>query len=310
MSARKHTTLQVGSKKVEVSSLDKVFYPKTGFTKGEVIDFYIKIAPVLLPHLKGRAITMKRYPDGVEGMFFYEKQKPSHAPSWIKTTTVEKTDGEINYCLVNDLPTLVWMANIANLELHPFTHLAKAPATPTSLVFDLDPGPPANVLDCCEVAVRLRDIFKKLGLESFIKTSGSKGMQMVVPLNTPGRYERTKAFAHTLAEALAHAWPECVVSDMKKSLREGKVLIDWSQNDDKKTTVSVYSLRAKDEPTVSTPVEWKEVEKARKTKNAGLLKFTAAEVIKRVSKKGDLFEEVLTMKQKLPDIRQLGRISD
>src|SRR4051812_19091976 len=186
MSAATKTMLKVEKREVAVSRLDKIFYPKTGFTKGDVIDYYIRIAPVMLPHLKGRAISMKRYPDGVEGFFFYEKQKPKHAPAWIKTTKVEKTGGHIDYCIINDLPALVWAANIANLEFHTFQHIGNKTDRPTALVFDLDPGPPADILQCCEVALRLRKLFEKMGLESFPKTSGSKGMQMAVPLNTSG----------------------------------------------------------------------------------------------------------------------------
>jgi bifunctional non-homologous end joining protein LigD len=309
MSDRKKTTLKVGKREVAVSNLDKVFYPETGFTKGQVIDYYARIAPVLLPHIKGRPVSMKRYPDGVEGMYFYEKQCPSHAPDWIKKKTVKvaKDNGEhIDYCVFDELPALVWAANIANLELHTFQHRRGALQRPTALVFDLDPGPPADVIQCCQVALWLRKMFSALNLECFPKTSGSKGMQLVVPLNTATNYDKTKAFAHQVADALAQEHPELVVSDMKKSLREGKVFIDWSQNDDKKTTVSVYSLRAKSVPSVSTPLQWSEVESAWKNRAKGkkgkVLVFEAGEVLKRVEKYGDLFEPVLTMKQKLPKI--------
>lgn len=291
---------------VTVTSLDKEFYPKTGFTKGQVIDFYLRAAPAILPHLKNRALTLKRYPDGVEGFFFYEKQCPQHAPKWLKTTEVPRSDGKIiHYCLLNDTASLIWAANIANLELHPFLHQATAPTRPRSLVFDLDPGPPAGVLDCGRVALRIRDFFAALGLASFVKTSGSKGLQLVVPLNTAVSYVRTKALAHTVADTLAEKFPDRIVSDMKKSLRKGKVLIDWSQNDDSKTTVCVYSLRAKDAPTVSTPVTWEEVERALKRRQPRLLSFEAGEVLKRLAKKGDLFEPVLTLKQKLPALTKL-----
>ncbi|MEZ0277455.1 MAG: non-homologous end-joining DNA ligase [Roseimicrobium sp.] len=309
MSARNKTTLKVGKREVAVSNLDKVFYPETGFTKGDVIDYYARIASVLLPHVKGRPVSLKRYPDGVKGMFFYEKQCPSHAPEWIKEKTVKvaKDNGEyIDYCVFDDLPALVWAANIANLELHTFLHRRGALQRPTGLVFDLDPGPPADIIQCCQVALWLRKMFAALNLECFPKTSGSKGMQLVVPLNTPTNYDKTKAFAHQVADTLAAEHPDLVVSDMKKKLREGKVFIDWSQNDDKKTTVSVYSLRAKDVPSASTPLKWSEVEsawknRAKATKGKTLV-FEADEVLKRVQKWGDLFEPVLTMKQKLPKI--------
>lgn len=299
--------LEFQGRKLTVTSLDKVFYPKSGFTKGQMIDYYIRIAPVLLPHLKARALTLKRYPDGVDGFFFYEKQCPKHAPKWLKTTDVARSDGEIiHYCLLNDVASLAWAANIANLELHPFLHKASAPTRPQSLVFDLDPGPPADVIECCQVALWIRDLFAALGLKSFIKTSGSKGLQLVVPLNTPVTYDKTKAFAHAVADALAAKFPDKVVSDMKKSLRTGKVLIDWSQNDDGKTTVCVYSLRAKEEPTVSTPVTWEEIEKALKRRQSRLLTFQTKDTLKRVDKLGDLFAPVLTLKQKLPAASSLG----
>ena len=309
MSARNKTTLKLGKREVSVSNLDKVFYPGTGFTKGDVIDYYARIAPVLVPHVKGRPVSLKRYPDGVQGQFFYEKQCPSHAPDWIKEKTVKvaKENGEyIDYCVFDELPALVWAANIANLELHTFQHRRGAMQRPTGLVFDLDPGPPADIIQCCQVALWLRTMFAALGLECFPKTSGSKGMQLVIPLNTPTNYDKTKAFAHQVADTLAAAHPELVVSDMKKKLREGKVFIDWSQNDDKKTTVSVYSLRAKDVPSASTPLKWSEVEAAWKNRararKGKTLVFEADEVLQRVKKWGDLFEPVLTLKQKLPKI--------
>lgn len=305
MPSSRHTQAKIRGKVVTLSNLDKVFYPATGFTKGDVIGYYSEVAPALLPHLKNRPITLKRYPDGVEGSFFYEKQCPSHAPEWIKTTPVEKGNGEIiNYCLIQDEPSLVWAANIANLELHPFQHRARALTRPTVLVFDLDPGPPADVLDCGRVAVRIRDVFNGLGLQSFVKTSGSKGLQLVLPLNTPVTYDRTKEWALAIAQLLAAKFPKEVVSKMTRNLRKGKVFIDWSQNDDTKTTVAVYSLRAKERPTVSTPLEWGELENALRKKKASLLVFETQDVIKRIEAKGDLFAEVLTLKQKLP---ALGR---
>jgi bifunctional non-homologous end joining protein LigD len=300
----KKTMLKVDKREVAVSNLDKVFYPETGFTKGEVIDYYIRIAPVMLPHLKGRPISLKRYPDGVDGMFFYEKQCPSHAPSWIKTKKVAKTGGYIDYCVINDLPSLVWAANIANLEFHTFQHVGSALQRPTALVFDLDPGPPADILQCCEVALHLKGMFDALKLESFAKSSGSKGMQLMVPLNTPVTYEKTKAFARHVAATLTRELPDLVVDDMKKVLRKGKVFIDWSQNDDKKTTVTAYSLRAKAKPTASTPVKWSEVKNA--VSKGRKLVFESDEVLRRVKKWGDLFEPVLTLKQKLPKLKNVA----
>lgn len=300
----KKAQLEVEGVEVPVSNLDKVMYPKVGFTKSDVIHYYIQVAEYLLPHLKDRAITLKRYPDGVEGFFFYEKQCPDHRPDWIKTTKVAKTDGRIDYCVLNDLPSLVWTANLANLEFHTFLHRKTAVKRPTVLAFDLDPGPPADILTCCKVGLMLRDLFDSLGLESFAKTSGSKGLQVYVPLNTPVTYERTKAFAHAVAQALENQCPDLIVSKMLKKLRKGKILVDWSQNDDHKTTVCVYSLRAKDTPTVSTPVIWDEVKSAVKRKKP--LVFETQDVLKRLKKHGDLFAPVLTLKQKLPVIKALG----
>ena len=296
--------LKIGGRTVDVSNLDKIFYPKTGFTKGQVIDYYINISPYLLPQLKGRPVTLKRYPDGVEGFFFYEKQIPASHPEWVKTANVKRKDGsEINYCVFDSLPVLVWAANLADLELHTFLHRAPAIENPTMVAFDLDPGSSTDIVLCCKVGLWLKGLFSKLKLESYAKTSGSKGLQIYVPLNTRVTYEKTKAFAHAVAETLEREFPETVVAKMQKNLRGGKVLVDWSQNDPHKTTVCVYSLRAKNHPTVSTPVTWDEVATALKKKNAKLLTFEASDVLKRVKKYGDLFSPVLKFKQKLPPIK-------
>jgi bifunctional non-homologous end joining protein LigD len=297
--------VEVEGKRLNLSNLDKVLYPASGFTKGQVIDYYARIAPALLPHLKGRPVTMKRYPDGVDSEYFYEKNAPKHRPDWVQTAPVWSRHNRrhINYLLVEDLPTLTWLANLASLEIHPSLALAKDINCPTMMVFDLDPGPPANIVQCCQVGLWLREIFEHWGLQCFPKTSGSKGMQVYVPLNTPTTYDVTKPFANALARLLEHDHPELVVSDMKKEVRAGKVFVDWSQNDEHKTTVSVYSLRAREKPTVSTPVTWEEVEKALKKKDAGLLVFEAPKVIERFEKLGDLHAPVLELKQKLPDLR-------
>ncbi len=304
-------SLDVDGTKVEVTNLNKIFYPKAGFTKGEVIDYYVRISSVLLPHLKDRPITLKRYPDGVEGIFFYEKECPVHRPKWVKTTKVAKSEGgQINYCVINDLPSLIWAANLADLELHTFLHKGPALQRPTAIAFDLDPGPPADIVLCCEVALWLKGLFAALKMESFAKTSGSKGLQIYIPINSAATYDKTKAFSHAIAELLESQRPEMVVSKMHKNLRSGKVLVDWSQNDDHKTTVNVYSLRAKDYPTVSTPVTWDEVESVVRKRNAKPLSFEAKEVLKRVEKMGDLFAPVLNLKQKLPSlsvIQKLGK---
>jgi bifunctional non-homologous end joining protein LigD len=279
-----------------------VFYPESGFTKGDMIDYYRKIAPVLVPHLRGRPLTLKRYPDGVEGQFFYEKNCPRHAPEWVKTVPIErKRDGKIiNYCMVNDVASLLWAVNLGSLELH--VSLAKAArlGAPSAMVFDLDPDPDEGVLAAAEIAVEIRKRLSHLDLESFVKSSGSKGLQLYVPLNGTVGYDRTGGFAHSLARMLEEDMPDRVVSKMKKELRKGKVFIDWSQNDDHKTTVSVYSLRARPTPTASTPLQWKEVQKALRTGDEGLLRFTSDAVVARVEKHGDLFEPVRKMRQKLP----------
>ncbi|HYF34072.1 MAG TPA: non-homologous end-joining DNA ligase [Prosthecobacter sp.] len=301
------TTLNVEGVEVPVSNLQKVLYPKVGFTKGDLIDYYIRVSPVMLPHLKARAITLKRYPDGVEGFFFYEKQCPSHRPKWLQTTDVDRSDGtEINYCVISTLPALVWTVNLANLEFHAFLHHAESTDRPAVIAFDLDPGPPADIITCCRVGLLVKRLFDGMGLQSFAKTSGSKGLQVYVPLNTPTTYEKTKPFAQSVAQLLEQQLPDLVVSKMLKKLRTGKVFVDWSQNDDHKTTVNVYSTRAKDHPTISTPVTWDEVEAALKKKKPALLTFETKDVLKRVEKFGDLFEPVLTLKQKLPSLKTLA----
>ena len=306
------TTLEVDGRELPVSNLDKVYYPKTGFTKGEMLAYYIKIAPVLLPHLEDRPLTLKRYPNGVEAPFFYEKQCPKPRPSFVETAKVARhhEPGVIEYCLANNLPTLVWAANLGDIELHTFLSRAPQVHRPTQIVFDLDPGPPANAVQCAQVALWLREMFGNLGLEIFVKSSGSKGMQVYVPLNTPVTYEETTPFAKAVAQTLEKAHPELVVSDMKKELRHGKVLVDWSQNSETKTTVCVYSLRAKEKPFVSMPLEWAEVEKCWKKKDASLVFFEAAEAVKRVEKKGDLFAPVLTLKQDLKEALKTFRSGD
>jgi bifunctional non-homologous end joining protein LigD len=298
----KNGQLQIGKLKVDVSNLDKVLYPKTGFTKGQVIEYYIQVSSVLLPHLKDRPITLKRYPEGVEGFFFYERKCPSHRPAWVRTAAAARTEGgEVDYCVMGDLAALVWAANLADLELHTFLHRTPKIECPTMVAFDLDPGAPADLVTCCEVDLLLKKLLEKCDLKGFPKTSGSKGLQICVPLNSPAAYEQTKAFAHAVAEHLQRAQPSLVVSKMQKSLREGKVLVDWSQNDRHKTTICVYSLRAREHPTVSTPVTWSEVEKTAKAGDPAALTFESQEVLHRVKKLGDLFAPVLTLKQKLPD---------
>jgi bifunctional non-homologous end joining protein LigD len=307
----KPEVVEIGGRHLSLTNLDKVLYPATGFTKGQVIDYYARIAPVLLPHFAGHPLTLKRYPEGVDKEYFFEKNATKHRPDWVKTAPIwsEGNQRNVNYILANDLPTLIWIANLAAIELHPSLSLAKDIASPRNMVFDLDPGAPADIVQCCQVAAWLRDIFEHFGLQSFPKTSGSKGLQIYVPLNTPTSYDATKPFAHALARLLENEHRALVVSDMKKQLRVGKVLVDWSQNDEHKTTIGVYSLRAREHPTVSTPVKWQEVEQALKKKDATLLTFEAGQVLDRVQKMGCLFEPVATLKQKLPRLAGIGEAS-
>jgi bifunctional non-homologous end joining protein LigD len=294
--------VDVDGRTLSLSNLDKVLYPRAGFTKGQVIDYYTRIAPVLLPHLRGRPLTLKRYPNGVESQYFYEKQCPSHRPEWVRTAAIRAGSKVIHFCLCDDLPTLVWAANLADLEIHPSLARAEAYHSPTVVAFDLDPGPPATIVECAEVAVRLRAALRGVGLECFPKTSGSKGMQVYAPLNTPTDYAQVKPFAFAVAKALERAEPDLAVSDMKKSLRVGKVLVDWSQNDEHKTTVCVYSLRARERPTASTPITWDEVEALRRSGDPDDLVFTSDQTLARVAEHGDLFAPVLHAEQALPQL--------
>jgi bifunctional non-homologous end joining protein LigD len=299
--------VDVEGRTLKLTNLDKVLYPATGFTKGDLIGWCVAIAPVLLPHLRDRPLTLKRYPDGVQAEHFYEKQSPRHRPEWVQTAAVWSghSKREIAYTLCQDLPTLVWLGNLADVELHPSLSLASALQRPTSLAFDLDPGPPAGMLACCEVALQLRETFAQLGLRSFAKTTGSKGLQVYVPLNDPQiAYEQTKPFAHAVANLFEQRQPELVLAAMGRAERRGKVLIDWSQNDEHKTTVSVYSLRAMARPTVSTPVSWEEVQGCLGAEDEDLLAFEAEQALERVAARGDLFAEVLTLRQELPRLQE------
>jgi len=299
--------VEVGGRLLKLTNLEKVLYPQAGFTKGQVIDYYARIAPVLVPHLSGKPLTLKRYPNGVDQQFFFEKNATKHRPDWVKTAPIwsEGNHRNVNYILMNDLATLIWIANLAAIELHPSLALASDIMCPRSIVFDLDPGPPANIVQCCQIAFWLREIFDRFGLQSFPKTSGSKGLQIYVPLNTKTSYDETKPFAHALARLLEDQHRDLVVSDMKKAIRTNKVFVDWSQNDEHKTTISVYSLRARERPTVSTPVKWEELERALKKKDASLLVFEAHQVLERVNTLGDLFAPLLTLKQKLPKLSRV-----
>ncbi|HZL49237.1 MAG TPA: DNA ligase D [Solirubrobacteraceae bacterium] len=296
--------IEVEGRTLKLTNREKLMYPRAGFTKGDLIDYYAAVAPVLLPHLAGRPLTLKRYPDGVEGEFFYEKRCPTHRPAWVSTAAIpsERGRGTIDYCLAEDLPTLIWAANLAGIELHTSLSRARAMETPTALVFDLDPGAPAALKECCRVALWIRDLFDAFGLRSLVKTSGSKGLQVYVPLNTAVDYEQTKPFARAVAELLEQSHPKHVISRMTKDLRPGKVLIDWSQNDEHKTTVCVYSLRARERPTISTPLLWEEVEKGSRSRRELELSAEPKELLRRAERHGDLFESLLSLTQELPDL--------
>src|ERR1700681_4957322 len=294
--------VQIEGRTLKLTNLDKVLYPEVGFTKAQVIDYYTRMAPAILPHTRDHPLTLKRYPNGVDGEFFYEKNCPKHRPPWVETATVWSggNNRDMYYCLAQDLPTLVWLGNLATLEFHTSLSLAQNLPEPRTMVFDLDPGPPATIVECCRVGLMLRDVFAEHGLECCAKTSGSKGLQLYVPLNTKVTYVETKVVSKGLAQLFEEQHPELVVHKQLKELRTGRVLIDWSQNDQYKTTVNVYSLRARSRATVSTPVSWEEVESCLKAGDPSLLVFDSDQVLARVAKHGDLFEPVLKKKQKLP----------
>ncbi|HEX6228574.1 MAG TPA: non-homologous end-joining DNA ligase [Solirubrobacterales bacterium] len=298
--------VEVDGRELKLTNLDKVLYPQAGFTKGEMVDYYAKIAPAIIPHLAGRAVTLRRFPEGVEDLdaAFFEKRCPKHRPKWVKTARVEAGPhaGKIDFCVCDSLPTLVWMAQLAAIELHPSLSMSRAPKRPTVLAFDLDPGPPADIIDCCRVALRLRELFEHFEVECFPKTSGSKGLQVYVPLNNRTSYDQTKPFAKAIAQLLEKQTPDRVVSKMKKELRGGKVFVDWSQNHQRKTTIAVYSLRARERPTVSTPVSWEEVEGAIERDDRDCLVFESGDVLERMERDGDLFAPVLELEQELPDL--------
>jgi bifunctional non-homologous end joining protein LigD len=299
--------VEVDGKELRLTNLDKVLYPDVGFSKGEMVDYYAKVAPAIVPHLRGRAVTLRRFPEGVDDLdsAFFEKRCPKHRPKWVKTTRVQAgpNAGKIDFCVCDSRPTLIWMAQLAAIELHPSLSLGRAPKRPTVLAFDLDPGPPADVVDCSRVALRLREVLAQLELESFVKTSGSKGMQLYVPLNVKTSYEETRPFAQALAQLIAKQTPDEVLAKMgKKTDRSGKVLIDWYQNNERKTTIAVYSLRARERPTVSTPVAWDEVEAVAESGDGSSLVFEAGDVLERIEEHGDLFAPVLELEQNLPKL--------
>lgn len=293
--------VEIDGRELSVSNLDKVLYPEAGFTKAEVIDYYIRVAPAMLPHVRQRGVTLRRYPNGVDGTSFFEKRCPDHRPDWIGTALGPgDRKGGIHYLVIDEVATLAWVGNMAGLEVH--APMARAPAieSPTMVVFDLDPGAPASIVDCCRVALEIQEVLSDLDLESWPKTSGSKGLQLYLPLNTPHTHDHASSFALAVAQLLEKQDPKRVTSVMKKELRKGKIFVDWSQNSFHKTTIAAYSLRARPTPTVSTPITWDEV---RSGADGEVLSFTAPEVLERVADFGDLFGPTATLEQELPTPR-------
>jgi bifunctional non-homologous end joining protein LigD len=296
--------VDMAGRRLPLSNLDKDLYPSYGFTKAAILDYYRGIGPYILPHLKDRPLTLKRYPEGVDKDSFFEKRCPSHRPAWVQTAKVVHHDAEpMTMCLANDLETLLWAENLAALELHVPLARAGSPRTPDSMVFDLDPGEPAGLLECARVALIVRNLLSEMGLASQVKTSGKKGLHVFVPLNRPdATFEDTKTFSRTVAGSMQRHYPDLVTGKMAKAERKAKVFINWSQNDASKTMISVYSLRAREQPFVSFPLEWREVEEAVGQGNAERLQVTHADALTRVRVRGDLFREILEKEQKLPHV--------
>ncbi len=290
--------------RLPLSNLEKDLFPSYGFTKAHILEYYRRMSQFILPHLKDRALTFKRYPEGVEKDFFFEKRCPSHRPAWVKTAEVLQDKGErMTVCLVNDLETLMWAENLASIELHVPLARAASPETPDFMVFDLDPGDQASILECSRVALVLRDLLSRMGLGSYVKTSGKKGLHVYVPLNRrETTFEDTKMFSKAVAGIMQKHYPDLVTAKMDKKYRKGKVFINWSQNDASKTMICVYSLRAREEPFVSAPLEWKELENLAGLGDPEKLQVISSEAVNRADKKGDLFQEVLIKKQRLPHL--------
>jgi bifunctional non-homologous end joining protein LigD len=296
--------VEIAGRRLSLSNLEKVLYPANGFTKAHVLEYYRRIAAFILPHLQDRALTLKRYPEGVEKAYFFEKHCPSHHPAWAKTAELHRDDGErMTVCLVNDLETLLWVANLASLELHVPLARAGSPETPDSMVFDLDPGEQADILDCARVALILRELLSRLRLASYVKTSGQKGLHVYVPLNSQETtFEDTKKFSKAVAVIMQKNYPELVTAKMAKEYRRAKVFINWSQNDSSATMVCVYSLRARDKPFVSFPLEWQELEHLAGLGDPERFQVIHAEAVRRAETTGDLFREVLVKQQRLPHL--------
>jgi len=295
--------VDIAGKRIALSNLDKELYPSCGFTKGNVLEYYGRIAEFMLPHLKERALTLKRYPDGVEQDFFFEKRCPPHHPVWVKTAEVYHKGEPMTVCLVNNTEALLWAANLASLELHVPLARAATPETPDAMVFDLDPGEPADILDCARVALILRELLSRLGLAGYPKTSGQKGLHVFVPLNyREATFEATKRFSKAVALVMQKNYPDLVTARMAKEQRRGKVFINWSQNDASKTMICVYSLRAREKPYVSCPLEWDDLERLAKLGDPEKLHVIHSEAVSRAEKRGDLFREVLVKVQRLPHL--------
>jgi len=294
--------IELAGRRLSLSNPGKELYPACGFTKAHVLEYYRRMAPFILPHLQGRALTLKRYPEGVDKPFFFEKRCPVHRPPWVQTADIPLHDGEpMTVCLVNDLETLLWVANLASLELHVPLARSAYPETPTAMVFDLDPGEPADILDCAQVALILRDLLSRLGLAGWVKTSGQKGLHVFVPLNSPdATFEDTKKFSRTVAVILEKNYPELVTAKTAKASRKGKVFINWAQNDPSLTMICVYSLRARKMPFVSFPLEWGNLEQLAGAGDPEKLHILQAEAVRRAEQAGDQFPEILVKGQKFP----------
>jgi bifunctional non-homologous end joining protein LigD len=298
------TFVEMAGRRLPLSNLEKDLYPSYGFTKAQILEYYRGIAPFMLPHLQDRAVTLKRFPEGTEKDFFFEKRCPAHRPEWVKTAEIPQEHGEpIRFCVVNDLETLMWVENLASLELHVPLSRSKSPGTPDSMIFDLDPGDDTGILDCARVALILRDLLSRMGLAGYIKTSGQKGLHLAVPLNSSETtFEDTKAFSKAVAGIMQKHYPELVTAKMAKQYRRGRIFINWSQNDPSLTMICVYSLRAREKPFVSFPLAWREVEDAVRLVDAGKLQILHSEALRRVAEMGDLFREVLVKEQRLPHL--------
>jgi bifunctional non-homologous end joining protein LigD len=296
--------IEIAGRRLSLSNLEKDLYPSYGFTKAHILEYYRRIAKFILPHLRDRALTFKRYPEGVDKDFFFEKRCPAHRPAWVKTAAVSLKDREeMTVCLVNDLETLMWVENLASVELHVPLARVSSPETPDSMVFDLDPGEPADILDCARVALILRDLLGPLGLTGYVKTSGQKGLHVHVPLNRKETtFEDTKKFSKAVAEIMQKNYPDLVTAKMAKEYRQGRVFINWEQNDPKKTMICVYSLRAREKPIVSFPLTWRELENLAGQGDPGRLRVLYSEAVNRGEQQGDLFREVLMKKQHLPHL--------